>query len=191
MIKIKHTLNVILGADNDFCLPVKAPFLVDLKKPELKMSHTVNFYIKVEPGVILGIWWVQGLDPGLPMDLVFVLLGEGWAVLCYFRWRGWCSLEAPGNCSMRLPFVLIRDLLQWAFQELYFGGWQLLGVVLLWVLHQAWGTWPWPLLLTCSTPTTLSILLQTHWPPCVPSHTPCLQQFFLSLCSFCSCLLPN
>ncbi|XP_014396469.1 PREDICTED: abhydrolase domain-containing protein 12B [Myotis brandtii] len=34
----------------------KAPFLVDLKKPELKMPHTVNFYIKVEPGVILGIW---------------------------------------------------------------------------------------------------------------------------------------
>nr|XP_019581237.1 PREDICTED: protein ABHD12B [Rhinolophus sinicus] len=34
----------------------KAPFLVDLKDPELKMPHTVNFYIKVEPGVILGIW---------------------------------------------------------------------------------------------------------------------------------------
>ncbi|MXQ88552.1 hypothetical protein E5288_WYG003833 [Bos mutus] len=34
----------------------KAPFLVDLKKPELKIPHTVNFYIKVEPGVILGIW---------------------------------------------------------------------------------------------------------------------------------------
>ncbi|XP_066200486.1 protein ABHD12B [Saccopteryx leptura] len=34
----------------------KAPFLVDLKKPELKIAHTVNFYIKVEPGVMLGIW---------------------------------------------------------------------------------------------------------------------------------------
>ncbi|KAF0881815.1 AB12B protein, partial [Crocuta crocuta] len=34
----------------------KAPFLVDLKKPELKIAHTVNFYIRVEPGVILGIW---------------------------------------------------------------------------------------------------------------------------------------
>ncbi|KAM5241846.1 protein ABHD12B isoform 2-T3 [Hipposideros larvatus] len=34
----------------------KAPFLVDLKDPELKIPHTVNFYIKVEPGVILGIW---------------------------------------------------------------------------------------------------------------------------------------
>lgn len=34
----------------------KAPFLVDLKEPELMIPHTVNFYIKVEPGVILGIW---------------------------------------------------------------------------------------------------------------------------------------
>ncbi|GAB5572848.1 protein ABHD12B [Prionailurus iriomotensis] len=34
----------------------KAPFLVDLKRPELKIAHTVNFYIRVEPGVILGIW---------------------------------------------------------------------------------------------------------------------------------------
>ncbi|TKC51786.1 hypothetical protein EI555_013224 [Monodon monoceros] len=33
-----------------------APFLADLKKPELKIPHTVNFYIKVEPRVILGIW---------------------------------------------------------------------------------------------------------------------------------------
>ncbi|KAI4568544.1 hypothetical protein MJT46_019658, partial [Ovis ammon polii x Ovis aries] len=39
-----------------FYFLVKAPFLVDLKKPELKIPHTVNFYIKVEPGVILGIW---------------------------------------------------------------------------------------------------------------------------------------
>lgn len=44
------------GVDNEFCFPVKAPFLVDLKKPELKIAHTVNFYIRVEPGVILGIW---------------------------------------------------------------------------------------------------------------------------------------
>ncbi|KAF6128468.1 abhydrolase domain containing 12B [Phyllostomus discolor] len=34
----------------------KAPFLVDLKKPESKMPGTVNFYIKVEPRVILGVW---------------------------------------------------------------------------------------------------------------------------------------
>ncbi|XP_054095907.2 protein ABHD12B isoform X2 [Callithrix jacchus] len=34
----------------------KAPFLVDLKKPELKIPHTVNFYLTVEPGVMLGIW---------------------------------------------------------------------------------------------------------------------------------------
>ncbi|XP_006899278.1 PREDICTED: abhydrolase domain-containing protein 12B [Elephantulus edwardii] len=34
----------------------KAPYLVDLKKPEKKMAHTVNFYVKVEPGVFLGIW---------------------------------------------------------------------------------------------------------------------------------------
>ncbi|XP_024620152.1 protein ABHD12B-like [Neophocaena asiaeorientalis asiaeorientalis] len=34
----------------------RAPFLADLKKPELKIPHTVNFYIKVEPRVILGIW---------------------------------------------------------------------------------------------------------------------------------------
>ncbi|XP_003121857.2 protein ABHD12B isoform X1 [Sus scrofa] len=34
----------------------KAPFLVDLKKPELKIPHTANFYIQAEPGVILGIW---------------------------------------------------------------------------------------------------------------------------------------
>uniref|UniRef100_F6X5E5 Abhydrolase domain containing 12B n=1 Tax=Equus caballus TaxID=9796 RepID=F6X5E5_HORSE len=35
---------------------VKAPFLVDLKKPEVKIPHTVNFYLRVEPGVTLGIW---------------------------------------------------------------------------------------------------------------------------------------
>ncbi|XP_069845027.1 protein ABHD12B [Dipodomys merriami] len=34
----------------------KAPFLVDLKKPESKIAHTVNFYIRPEPGVMLGIW---------------------------------------------------------------------------------------------------------------------------------------
>uniref|UniRef100_A0A452RCA0 Uncharacterized protein n=1 Tax=Ursus americanus TaxID=9643 RepID=A0A452RCA0_URSAM len=34
----------------------KAPFLVDLKKPELKIPHTVNLYIRVEPAVILGVW---------------------------------------------------------------------------------------------------------------------------------------
>ncbi|XP_026979970.1 protein ABHD12B [Sagmatias obliquidens] len=34
----------------------RASFLEDLKKPELKIPHTVNFYIKVEPRVILGIW---------------------------------------------------------------------------------------------------------------------------------------
>ncbi|XP_012790178.2 protein ABHD12B [Sorex araneus] len=34
----------------------KAPFLVDLKKPELIIPHTVNFYIKCRPKVILGIW---------------------------------------------------------------------------------------------------------------------------------------
>ncbi|MBV97400.1 Protein ABHD12B, partial [Eschrichtius robustus] len=36
---------------------LKAPFLVDLKKPELKIPHAVNFYIKVEPRMILGIWY--------------------------------------------------------------------------------------------------------------------------------------
>ncbi|KAM9201949.1 protein ABHD12B [Dugong dugon] len=34
----------------------KAPYLVDLKKPEKKIAHTVNFYVEVEPGVMLGIW---------------------------------------------------------------------------------------------------------------------------------------
>ncbi|XP_005376863.1 PREDICTED: abhydrolase domain-containing protein 12B isoform X2 [Chinchilla lanigera] len=34
----------------------KSPFLVDLKKPEVKVPHTVNFYIKPEPGVVLGVW---------------------------------------------------------------------------------------------------------------------------------------
>ncbi|XP_007941888.1 protein ABHD12B [Orycteropus afer afer] len=34
----------------------KAPYLVDLKKPETKIAHTVNFYLKVEPRVMLGIW---------------------------------------------------------------------------------------------------------------------------------------
>ncbi|XP_007536104.1 protein ABHD12B isoform X2 [Erinaceus europaeus] len=33
----------------------KIPF-VDFKKPELKIPHTVNFYIRCEPKVILGIW---------------------------------------------------------------------------------------------------------------------------------------
>ncbi|KAM6181458.1 protein ABHD12B [Erethizon dorsatum] len=34
----------------------KAPFLVDLKKPEEKVPHTVNLYVKPEPGVVLGVW---------------------------------------------------------------------------------------------------------------------------------------
>ncbi|XP_063103568.1 protein ABHD12B isoform X1 [Cavia porcellus] len=34
----------------------KAPLLMDLKKPEVKIPHTVNFYIKPEPGVVLGVW---------------------------------------------------------------------------------------------------------------------------------------
>eukprot|EP00069_Balaena_mysticetus_P009002 bmy_06179T0 len=54
--RFSKTWNLILGVDNEFYFPVKAPFLVDLKKPELKIPHTVNFYIKVEPRVILGIW---------------------------------------------------------------------------------------------------------------------------------------
>ncbi|XP_023443335.1 protein ABHD12B [Dasypus novemcinctus] len=33
-----------------------SPLFVDLKKPESNIPHTVNFYITVEPGVILGIW---------------------------------------------------------------------------------------------------------------------------------------
>ncbi|XP_053452211.1 protein ABHD12B isoform X2 [Nycticebus coucang] len=36
----------------------KAPFLVDLKKPELKIPHTVNVYIRAEAKVILGVWHV-------------------------------------------------------------------------------------------------------------------------------------
>ncbi|KAK2104191.1 hypothetical protein P7K49_018047 [Saguinus oedipus] len=47
---------LIFGVDNDFYFLVKAPFLVDLKKPELKIPHTVNFYLTVEPRVMLGIW---------------------------------------------------------------------------------------------------------------------------------------
>jgi abhydrolase domain-containing protein 12B len=45
-----------LRVDNEFYFSVKAPFLVDLKKPESRIPHTVNFYIKPEPRVILGIW---------------------------------------------------------------------------------------------------------------------------------------
>lgn len=44
--------NLILRVDNEFFLG-RAPFLGDLK---LKMPHTVNFDIKVELRVILGIW---------------------------------------------------------------------------------------------------------------------------------------
>ncbi|XP_048218314.1 protein ABHD12B [Perognathus longimembris pacificus] len=33
-----------------------APFLVDLKKPESKIAHTVNLYIRSEPRVLLGVW---------------------------------------------------------------------------------------------------------------------------------------
>ncbi|ERE72298.1 abhydrolase domain-containing protein 12B-like protein [Cricetulus griseus] len=34
----------------------KTPLLVDLKRPESKIAHTVNFYLRPEPGVLLGIW---------------------------------------------------------------------------------------------------------------------------------------
>lgn len=30
--------------------------LVDLKKPESQIDHTVNFYLRPEPGVLLGVW---------------------------------------------------------------------------------------------------------------------------------------
>ncbi|MEJ1288494.1 abhydrolase domain containing 12B [Cricetulus griseus] len=33
----------------------KTPLLVDLKRPESKIAHTVNFYLRPEPGVLLGI----------------------------------------------------------------------------------------------------------------------------------------
>ncbi|KAM9067418.1 protein ABHD12B isoform 3-T3 [Sarcophilus harrisii] len=36
----------------------KAPFLVDLKKPESWIPHTVNFYIKPENGISLGVWHI-------------------------------------------------------------------------------------------------------------------------------------
>uniref|UniRef100_H0VS16 Abhydrolase domain containing 12B n=1 Tax=Cavia porcellus TaxID=10141 RepID=H0VS16_CAVPO len=45
-----------LRVDNGFYFPDKAPLLMDLKKPEVKIPHTVNFYIKPEPGVVLGVW---------------------------------------------------------------------------------------------------------------------------------------
>lgn len=48
--------NLILRVDNGFYFPDKAPLLMDLKKPEVKIPHTVNFYIKPEPGVVLGVW---------------------------------------------------------------------------------------------------------------------------------------
>ncbi|XP_004638850.2 protein ABHD12B [Octodon degus] len=34
----------------------KAPLLTDLKKPEEKVPHTMNFYVQPEPGVVLGVW---------------------------------------------------------------------------------------------------------------------------------------
>ncbi|XP_072485924.1 protein ABHD12B isoform X2 [Notamacropus eugenii] len=36
----------------------KAPFLVDLKKPESYIPHTINFYIKPENGITLGVWHI-------------------------------------------------------------------------------------------------------------------------------------
>ncbi|XP_043838811.1 protein ABHD12B [Dromiciops gliroides] len=36
----------------------KAPFLVDLKRPESWIPHTVNFYIKPENGITLGVWHI-------------------------------------------------------------------------------------------------------------------------------------
>ncbi|NP_001181962.1 protein ABHD12B isoform X1 [Mus musculus] len=35
---------------------ITAPILVDLKRPETKIAHTVNFFLKPEPKVLLGIW---------------------------------------------------------------------------------------------------------------------------------------
>uniref|UniRef100_F6VPB6 Abhydrolase domain containing 12B n=1 Tax=Ornithorhynchus anatinus TaxID=9258 RepID=F6VPB6_ORNAN len=34
----------------------KAPFLANLKNPESRIPHTVNFYVRPEPGVTLGVW---------------------------------------------------------------------------------------------------------------------------------------
>ncbi|XP_074069566.1 protein ABHD12B isoform X3 [Macrotis lagotis] len=36
----------------------KAPFLVDLKNPESRIPHTINFYLKPEDGITLGIWHI-------------------------------------------------------------------------------------------------------------------------------------
>uniref|UniRef100_A0A4X2KRT7 Abhydrolase domain containing 12B n=2 Tax=Vombatus ursinus TaxID=29139 RepID=A0A4X2KRT7_VOMUR len=36
----------------------KAPFLVDLKKPASCIPHTINFYIKPENGITLGVWHI-------------------------------------------------------------------------------------------------------------------------------------
>ncbi|XP_038612659.1 protein ABHD12B [Tachyglossus aculeatus] len=33
-----------------------APFLANLKNPESRIPHTVNFYVRPEPGVTLGVW---------------------------------------------------------------------------------------------------------------------------------------
>lgn len=109
-------------------------------------------------------------------------------MLCYLPVERVGFFGGIWKLPIHLPFVLTFDLLEFAFQGLYFG---VLGVALcfgsftgrkgLAVAHS-------PALFH----TTLPTLLQTHWSPCIPSHshrTHCLQQFFLpsasSVSAFC------
>ncbi|KAB0395035.1 hypothetical protein E2I00_016455, partial [Balaenoptera physalus] len=63
---------------------IKAPFLVDLKKPELKIPHTVNFYIKVEPRA--------------------QFLAAGWEDA---RGRAVAALKQPSMTATQLLFIFV------------------------------------------------------------------------------------
>ncbi|XP_041132150.1 lysophosphatidylserine lipase ABHD12-like isoform X2 [Polyodon spathula] len=56
---------------------LKAPFFVDLQRPEdLQLNHTANFYLSPEEGIRLGVWAI-----GHRVELIKVLSAAGFHVL--------------------------------------------------------------------------------------------------------------
>ncbi|MBZ3876882.1 Abhydrolase domain-containing protein 12B [Sciurus carolinensis] len=96
-LKMKPSLTTSQRAS---CAADKAPFLVDLKKPESKIPHTVNFYIRVEPRVMLGIWHTvpscRGEDAkGKNRCWYEAALHDGNPIIVYLHGSAEHSQEAP------------------------------------------------------------------------------------------------
>lgn len=101
-------------------------------------------------------------------------------MLCYLPMER--SVFLGESCSSHLPFAVMFDLLEFAFQDSCFGVWGLSGAL---GLSPGLGDWLAPPL-PYSSPSSCSPL-----DPLAPNikATLCLQPF--PLCSLCSLLLPN